>query len=383
MSTASQRLLAELAYAHARYFRLYKRRDEKLWARFAISSAFAIFFPSFFMTIGVVFGNTKLDLPSVLVTYLLGFFIAFSIHGAYRGVELLASEVLLARLNRGGWKSGLFFAGVPVLVMLLSFWIFIQLLRLVAEVEVQETPFDSARAAGRFLFFMLMFSLVGTYLSWQSSRRKALKLQATEAQLLRLQAQIEPHFLFNSLAAVQSLIDPSPERAKRMLECFTDYLRASLAILRSESCTLEQELQAAESYLALMQIRMGEDRLSYEIAIAEPLRRLRLPPLLLQPLVENAVTHGLEGKAEGGRVRIAASLQEGLLKLRVEDDGLGLRASQRRARPGNGLALKNIRERLAARHDNAAGLVVTPGESGCVAELSLPVHQPQEEEKLP
>lgn len=366
-------LLEDLRYARGRYFRLHKQRDEKLWARFLISSAFALFFPTFFMSLGVVFGRAEIGLASLLVTYLLGFVIAFGIHGAYRTVELLASEEKLAQLNTGSWKSGLFFAGVPMVIMLVSFWVFVQLLRLVADIQVKETPFDSMRAAGQFLFISLMFALVGAYMAWQKGKRNALQLQATEAQLLRLQAQIEPHFLFNSLAAVQSLIDPAPERAKLMLECFTDYLRASLGTLRLETCTLDQELQAVQSYLSLMQIRMGEERLQFRIQVAPELRKLKLPPLLLQPLVENAVMHGLEGKAEGGHVMVTGLLQNGRLCLRVEDDGLGQAAANRRARPGHGLALKNIRERLAARHGEQARVTVNPGEQGCVAELVLPI----------
>ncbi|MEH0165685.1 sensor histidine kinase [Roseateles microcysteis] len=366
-------LLQDFGYARSRYFKLHKHRDEKLWARLLISSAFALFFPSFFMSLGVVFGRAQLSLASVLVSFLLGFFIAFSIHGAYRTVELLASEKRLARLNAGGWGGSLFFAGVPMVIMALSFSVFTWLLRVVADIEVRGSPFDSVRAASQFLFISLMFALASIYVAWQSNKRKALQLQATEAQLLRLQAQIEPHFLFNSLAAVQSLIDPAPERAKQMLECFTDYLRASLATLRLETCQLEQELQAVQSYLMLMQIRMGEERLQFSIEVPAALAKLKLPPLLLQPLVENAVMHGLEAKAEGGHVRIEGALVDGCLRLRVVDDGLGLAASQRRARPGHGLALKNIRERLAARHGEEASLSVTPSEQGCVAELILPL----------
>lgn len=372
-----QQFLSDLGYARSRYFKLHKHRDEKFWARCLISTGFALFFPSFFMSLGVVFGRAQISLVGVLVTYLLGFVIAFTIHGTYRAVELLASEQRLARLNAGGWRSGLFFAGAPTVIMLLSFWVFIQLLRLLADIEVRDSPFDSMRAASQFLFISLICALVGIYLTAQGNKRRALQLQATEAQLLRLQAQIEPHFLFNSLAAVQSLIDPAPERAKQMLECFTDYLRASLGTLRLETCLLEQELQAVQSYLQLMQIRMGEERLQFSIEVPDALKKLRLPPLLLQPLVENAVMHGLEGKAEGGHVRIEALLEIDRLRLRVQDDGLGLAAGQRRARPGHGLALKNIRERLAARHGEQASLSVTPSEQGCVAELILPIETTQ------
>ncbi len=367
-----QRLQQDFGYALRRYFRLYKHRDEPTWARLLITSALALFFPTFFMSLGVVFGRARIDLPTLLVAYGLGFFIAFSIHAFYRGMEWLLPDATLQRLNRGGPRAGLFFALAPIVIMILSFWVFVQLLRVVAQIEATHTPFDSVRTAGQFLFISLVFALIGTYLAWQSAHRRRLQLQATEAQLLRMQAQIEPHFLFNSLAAVQSLIDPAPERAKQMLEHFTDYLRASLQTLRAEVCTLEQELQAVQSYLGLMQIRM-DDRLRFEIQASPEARQVKMLPLLLQPLVENAIVHGLEGKPEGGHLRISASLAEGVLTLQVQDNGLGLAAPRHRARPGNSLALKNIRERLAARYEDAAALSLAVDEQGCCATLRLPV----------
>jgi LytS/YehU family sensor histidine kinase len=224
------------------------------------------------------------------------------------------------------------------------------------------------------LFISLVFSLIGTYLAWQSEKNRSLQLKATEARLMRLQAQIEPHFLFNSLAAVQSLIDAAPERAKQMLEHFTDYLRASLQTLRSEVCTLDQEIQAVHSYLSLMQMRMG-DRLSFEIHASAEARKATMLPLLLQPLVENAINHGLEGKPDGGHIRIDASVRGGLLTIEVQDNGLGLSAPRRRVRPGNGVALDNIRARLSGRYGDAGGLGVEVTDDGCRSTLQLPLEK--------
>lgn len=369
-----QSLQHDLGYALGRYFRLHKRRDEPAWARLLISSSIGLFFPTFFISLAVVFGRVNVGLSTLLFSYAMGLFIAFSIHGFYRAFELLVPELTLQRLNRGELKAGVFFAVVPIAIMLLCFWILIQLAQMLTQVEFRNTPFDSARAIGQFLFISLVFALIGTYLAWQAAKRRSLQLQATEAQLLRMQAQIEPHFLFNSLAAVQSLIDPAPERAKQMLEHFTDYLRASLQTLRAELCTLEQELQAVQSYLGLMQIRMDE-RLTFEIEASPEARRAPLLPLLLQPLVENAINHGLESKAEGGHLRISASVTDGLLTLQVRDNGLGLAAPKSRARPGNGLALKNIRERLAARYDDGAVLDLDLTDNGCCATLRLPLEK--------
>jgi sensor histidine kinase YesM len=175
---------------------------------------------------------------------------------------------------------------------------------------------------------------------WKQERLQA---RITEAQLKLLQGQIEPHFLFNTLANVQSLIDFDPERAKLMLERFTDYLRSSLGQLRGEQTTLAQEFAMLEAYLGLMQLRMGE-RLQTRLALPADLSGTQLPPLLLQPLVENAIHHGLEPKIEGGTVTVSALRADDQLVLEVSDDGQGLDGPRRRS--GNGVALDNIRARL-------------------------------------
>ncbi|MCY4744350.1 sensor histidine kinase [Pelomonas sp. UHG3] len=185
--------------------------------------------------------------------------------------------------------------------------------------------------------------------------------QATEAQLRLLQGQIEPHFLFNTLANVQSLIDFDPPRAKLMLERFTDYLRASLGQLRGESTTLAQEFAMLEAYLGLMQLRMGE-RLRMRLVLPPELAGVALPPLLIQPLVENAVHHGLEPKIDGGEITISAQRDAQGLCISVADDGQGLDAPRRR--PGNGVALDNIRARLAARWGATATLTLAPRDGG-------------------
>lgn len=200
--------------------------------------------------------------------------------------------------------------------------------------------------------------------------------RAVEAQLKLLQAQMEPHFLFNTLAGVQTLIDADPQRAKRMLESFTDYLRATLASLRTEDSTLGKELALAEAYLGLMQQRM-EDRLTFSIEADAGLRDTPMPALLLQPLVENAIHHGLEPKLDGGRVRIAARRDGAALLIDVVDDGLGPKAALRHSSgQHNGVALDNIRQRLHGRWGDAAALTLAAAAPGTHATLRLPLHEP-------
>jgi sensor histidine kinase YesM len=197
--------------------------------------------------------------------------------------------------------------------------------------------------------------------------------RATDAQLRLLQAQIEPHFLFNTLANVHALVDVAPDQAKQMLGAFTDYLRASLGTLRRDLVPLADELALAEAYLRVQQVRM-EDRLQWQIDADAMARSALLPPLLLQPLVENAVIHGLEPSVNGGTVRLLARVQGQQLLLEVRDDGRGLHAPRRAgSKPaGNGLAMQNLRDRLQTRYGAAATLHAEDTQPGTLARITLP-----------
>jgi two-component sensor histidine kinase len=231
---------------------------------------------------------------------------------------------------------------------------------------------DSDRLARTLLLFGLV-ALVFNLNFANKARAIEAERRETEARLQLLQAQIEPHFLFNTLAGVISLIDHEPAKAKDTLQAFTDYLRSSMTNLRNHRNPLEQELEMVENYLRVAHARM-EDRLSYRIDADAATRRVQVPPLLLQPLVENAVLHGLEPALAGGRVEIAAHLEAGMLVLQVKDDGRGLDAPPRPGkRAGNGLALANIRARLESIYGGAAQLDVRAAAQGTLAQLRLPV----------
>jgi signal transduction histidine kinase len=165
-----------------------------------------------------------------------------------------------------------------------------------------------------------------------------------EARLRALQAQIEPHFLYNTLANVVSLIGPQPAQAQHMLERFIDYLRASLAASRSEDATLASEAGLIAAYLDVLAVRMGE-RLRYRIEVPDELRQFRIAPMLLQPVVENAIAHGLEPKVEGGEIVVSARVEGDQVCVRISDTGVGLNESAPR-KPGGGVGLSNLRERL-------------------------------------
>jgi sensor histidine kinase YesM len=202
----------------------------------------------------------------------------------------------------------------------------------------------------------------------------ALEKQASDAELRALQAQIEPHFLFNTLANVQALIDYEPHRAKQMLESFIEYLRATLDASRRTAATLGDEMQMLERYLQLMQVRMGE-RLRYVWDVGPELRALPFAPLLLQPLVENAIKYGLEPKIEGGTVTIRATQAQGRITITVQDDGQGLVGAQaaaataRQTGASGGTGLHNVRSRLQSVFGPSASVVLTGGPEGCCVTL--------------
>jgi sensor histidine kinase YesM len=188
-----------------------------------------------------------------------------------------------------------------------------------------------------------------------------------EANLKLLQAQIEPHFLLNTLATVSSLIDSDPALAKKLLERLNDWLRVALARARSDRTTLDDELSMLENYLQILKIRFGE-RLRWRIEAADSARLLLFPPMLLQPLVENAVRHGIEPKLGGGDIGICATTDASTLRIEVSDTGVGLIGDE-----GGGTGLSNVRARLATLF-GAKGRLMLENKTGggVVATLELP-----------
>jgi sensor histidine kinase YesM len=175
---------------------------------------------------------------------------------------------------------------------------------------------------------------------------------ATLANLRALQAQIEPHFLFNTLANVVGLIHPQPDTAKLMLEKFIAYLRASLAVSRESVTTLGAEFALLRDFLAILQIRMG-DRLMVNVDLPAELASTPLPPMLLQPLVENAIKHGLEPKVEGGTLALRARSIDGGVRIEIADTGAGFSGAQ-----SNGIGLKNVRERIEKIYQGRGRLAI-------------------------
>lgn len=225
------------------------------------------------------------------------------------------------------------------------------------------------------ILFGLLFGLIISYIfisleniSAEKVKRLDLEKTAAEIELKLLQSQMEPHFLFNTLSNILGLIDPHPEKAKRMLESFTSFLRASLVMARSETITLSQEMEVVKNYLDLFAVRMG-DRLRYTIDIPGNVRDVRIPPLFLQPLVENAIKHGLEPSVRGGELLIQGTRVGNSVRLIVADSGMGVSAMS----PGAGIGLENIRKRLDLFYHGRGTMIFEENKpSGTKAIIEIP-----------
>ena len=218
-----------------------------------------------------------------------------------------------------------------------------------------------------FLFILLSAAIKIAYAGRVKAEAKAaeaqevaeaesLKRQVTEARMAAMQAQVEPHFLFNTLASIDHLIEVDPPRARRMQKNLIALLRASMPAMREKATHLGRELEVVRPYLEILKVRM-EGRLQPQVDVSEGLYSADFPPMMLQSLVENAIKHGLEPKADGGSLAVSAEVAHGKLHVSVADTGVGF---ARAATAGTGTGLTNIRERLKLIYGDAAELRITP-----------------------
>ncbi len=199
------------------------------------------------------------------------------------------------------------------------------------------------------------------------AERHQLEKNILEAKLQLMQAQVEPHFLFNTLANVQHLVETDPPAATRMLDSLIQYLRAALPQMRESTTNLGRELDMARAFLEINRVRMGS-RLDFAIEVPEPLMCRAFPPMMLITLVENAVKHGVDPCCESGSITIRAQEAAGRLRVSVEDTGEGIRPTK-----GGGVGLANIRERLKALYGVSARLVIEErAPRGVVASIEVP-----------
>ncbi len=200
----------------------------------------------------------------------------------------------------------------------------------------------------------------------ETAEAEQLKRQVVEARMAAMQAQVEPHFLFNTLASIDHLIETDPKRASAMQKNLISLLRASMPTMREASGSgngvrdLGREMAVIQPYLEILKVRM-EDRLVTDIDVPEGLRSAEFPPMMIQSLVENAIKHGLEPKPEGGLLSVKAQIVHGKLAVTVADTGVGFGKA---ATAGTGIGLNNIRERLKLLYGNKAALTVAENPPG-------------------
>jgi two-component system, LytTR family, sensor histidine kinase AlgZ len=218
-----------------------------------------------------------------------------------------------------------------------------------------------------FLLYLLSVALHYVLLALEASRSAA--IEARDAELRALKAQINPHFLFNSLNSINALTMSDPARAREMCLRLADFLRSTLGLGEKESVEWHEELKLAQAYLDIEQIRYGS-RLQVQLEVDNICKNCLVPPLLLQPLIENAVKHGIATLIDGGTIRVESRVQDGRFRLAVENNFDPQAPPPRR----RGLGLRNVRQRLETRFGPLASMKARAEGDRFLVEISMPCH---------
>jgi signal transduction histidine kinase len=334
-------------------------------------------FVAVFTVLGLLFAP-KVHLGRLLwANFVIANCIGYLIHGGFAlGNTLLATWIW----QRGFAVRSAYYAGVALIGVFGGYWLGFALLGM----EDARGFVFSAQGAGEIGLLSLIISAILASVFFARERqavaeaafqRERARVEAAEhqfhlAQLKLLEAQIEPHFLYNTLANVISLVDADPAAAKRMVARLIDYLRQAAQAGGTAEATVGRQIELLRAYLDLMALRTNA-RLSYQVDMAPEVATLPLPPMLLQPLVENAIKHGLEPKVAGGRVHVSARRDDSLLVLSVADNGLGFRST--RADGAGGLGLANLRARLDTLYGARARMTIEDAQPGTTVTLALPI----------
>ncbi|HUL95602.1 MAG TPA: histidine kinase [Usitatibacter sp.] len=335
-------------------------------------------FALFFYGMNVMFSDRGANVGTFLGYLIVSQVIGYSIH-AFFGVG--AALGLEKRARHAGFVAKvLYYSGVPLAGVFVGF--------AVASIFM-DVGFRGWTTSPEWVLSIVFLSLVvstilSTVFFWRErtavaeavlarerERGERIEREAALANLRALQAQIEPHFLFNTLANVQHLVESDPPEASRMLESLIQYLRAALPQMRESSTSLKREVDMARAFLEIQRIRMGA-RLDFAIDVPESLQCRSFPPMMLISLVENAVKHGVDPCCETGTIAIRAAEAGGVLRVWVEDSGEGIKPKK-----GGGVGLSNIRDRLKALYGTSARLVIEEREPrGVVASIEVPAGIP-------
>ena len=330
------------------------------------------------VTVGVLLGALLVALvgigwkPAVIVSVPLAALYAFVCLSAWyvsRGMPLGATgavRIVATALTASALSSGLWLLASHA-------WIdWLVRRRLIPPLGAGAAPVDSLFSAFGLLLYLLSLAvsyLIASAEHARAAERRALEVQvlAREAEVRMLRAQVDPHFLFNSLHSISALTVADPAGARRMCVLLADFLRESLALGAETRITLKRELALGARFLAVERVRYGA-RLTDRITISDDADACLVPPLLLQPLIENAVTHGVAHLLDGGLVTVSASRAAGRLQVVVENPC----DPDRPRRAGAGVGLANVKSRLAALHGHDARMTTSEAEGRWRVELSLP-----------
>jgi hypothetical protein len=235
--------------------------------------------------------------------------------------------------------------------------------------QVDAAPLLLGLGVALYLLAAALHYMIVAFEASREAERRALEFEiaSREAELRALRAQIHPHFLFNSLNSINALIASRPEEARRLCVRLADFLRRSLTLGARETIPLAEELDLAEQLFSIERVRFG-DRLSHAVVADEAARACPVPPLVLQPLVENAVTHGVAQMLDGGEIRIEAERRGEELRIAIVNP----RDADAPPRKGAGIGLQNVRRRLFALHGDKAEVRVVPADESFRVELRLP-----------
>jgi signal transduction histidine kinase len=327
-----------------------------------------------FFGLDVALGGGRISFAKFYAYMLVSNIIGYIIHLAYSIGGALGLERWARRSNF--IAKVFYYAAVPTLSVTAGFWFVSKFM----DIGIRGWN-ASAGAVFSILVSSIVISLVlSVVFFWRErsavaeamiererTKMERIEREAALANLRALQAQIEPHFLFNTLANVTGLIDPDPAKAKRMLESFIRFLRATLAATRAESTTLGAESELISAFLDVLAVRMGS-RLRYTVDVEPALHSFELPPMLVQPVVENAIKHGLEPKVDGGEIAVRARREGTQVEIEVADTGMGFAPTT-----AGGVGLTNLRDRLRLLYGERAGLDIRENSpSGTLITIRLP-----------
>ena len=333
----------------------------------------SMMFGAFFLAVNAAVAGRLPSWGTVKFFIVVSNFIGYAVHALFSAGELTGVEPWVRA--RGLFAKTVYFTLVPTLGVMAGFqatdWVFHIGFNWLGDpgwvISIAATSLAISLVISTIFFVREREANAAAELERERLRIERIERDAIAANLRALQAQIEPHFLFNTLANVASLVDRDPASAKHMLERFNHFLRASLAATRTESTTLGAERDLITAYLDVLKVRIGA-RLSYGIVIPADLESFALPPMLLQPVVENAIRHGLEPKVEGGRVDVTARREGGKIAIEIRDTGVGFASTA-----SGGLGLTNLRERLKGLYGDAASLTIADNvPAGTVVTLHIP-----------